>query len=65
MGRESERGKKVRHFSITFGVPKQQLNHLPPADLKNIFLLASSEFCRNYTKKTDPILRLLVLDNRE
>ena len=48
--REWERGR-LR------GSQNDQLNHLPPADLKILNNLASSEFCRNYTeKKTIPLL---------
>ena len=34
-GRE---GENVRHFSSTFGSQSDQLNHLPPADLKKTFI---------------------------
>ena len=41
--RENEsgiKGKYVRHFNITFGLQNDQLNHLPPADLKILNYLA-------------------------
>ena len=45
----------LKPFYVTFVVQNRQLNHLPPADLKNLNHLASSELSLHFTEKTSPV----------
>ena len=47
--REWERGRVRRSKN-------DRLNHLPQADLRILNHVALSEFCRNYSEKTIPLL---------
>ena len=59
--RERERASPVtlavllKPFYVTFVVQNRQLNHLPPADLKNLYYLASSGLYLYFTEKTSPV----------
>ena len=59
--RERERASPVtlavllKPFYVTFVVQNRQLNHLPPADLKNLYHLASSGLYLHFTEKTSPV----------
>ena len=59
--RERERASPVtlevllKPFYVTFVVQNHQLNHLPPADLKNLYHLASSGLYLHFTEKTSPV----------
>ena len=45
----------LKPFYVTFVVQNRQLNHLPPADLKNLYHLASSGLYLHFTEKTSPV----------
>ena len=52
MSRERERASPV---TLAVLVQNRQLNHLPPADLKNLYHLASSGLYLHFTEKTSPV----------